>query len=46
MEKLQFILSNWEVISLILTNIAALFIEKPQNWRNKNVQTKKTENEA
>lgn len=35
-----FILDNWDTIGLIFTNIIALFMEPPFNWRLKNVKTK------
>lgn len=30
MEKLAWILNNWEIITLIVTNIGALFVNPPK----------------
>lgn len=32
---MQFLLENWDVVSLIVTNILALFAKRPQDWRKK-----------
>ena len=33
--SMSFIFENWELIGLILSNIAALFVKRPQDWRSK-----------
>jgi hypothetical protein len=33
---LNYIVANWDTITLIITNIAALFVKPPQQWRTEN----------
>jgi hypothetical protein len=35
LEVAQWIITNWDFVLLIATNIVALFADKPQNWRKK-----------
>jgi hypothetical protein len=36
MNEMLFFLENWEVLSLVISNIVALFIKRPQDWSKQN----------